>query len=361
MEGVRMVQRLTADHQSTMTEVFAKHSDAITQLRETLSKSHQERIDELRQRHEVQFKEIKEKHEALMQDAAATHQTQTETMRSEHKTSVASLEEAAKSAAARQAEELRLSEAALKKESEEHAKEKEHAQQLQGRLFEAQSLIDELNSRMRTAEMAHAEALNRKEEEFAKEKRNLKEQHKAETEQLLEVHLKETGQLKDQFDRARELQDMQIAMLQQRLQELQELYDSRPSRPEDLEHITALTIEVQEKDEMVKRLVEEMKFYKLELTNREQNYNKVFGASPTVGVMNPIAAKRNAQSGNAPSMRLVQQPGAGMNGMNMNLPPLGGMVSSNTLAGGNAPPTMPRKQSMEKRRPSSGSLPPRHV
>lgn len=127
-----------------------------------------------------------------------------------------------------------------------------------------------------------------------------------------------------------------------------------------MERITALTIEVQEKDEMVKRLVEEMKFYKLELTNREQNYNKVFGASPTVGVMNPIAAKRNAQSGNAPSMRLVQQPGAGMNGMNMNLPPLGGMVSSNTLAGGNAPPTMPRKKSMEKR-PSSGSLPPRHV
>ena len=31
-----------------------------------------------------------------------------------------------------------------------------------------------------------------------------------------------------------------------------------------------------------------MKFYKLELINREENYNKVFGAHPTIGVLNPL-------------------------------------------------------------------------
>jgi hypothetical protein len=31
-----------------------------------------------------------------------------------------------------------------------------------------------------------------------------------------------------------------------------------------------------------------MKFYKLELINREQSYNVMFGTNPNVGVINPL-------------------------------------------------------------------------
>lgn len=31
--------------------------------------------------------------------------------------------------------------------------------------------------------------------------------------------------------------------------------------------------------------MEELKYFKLELLNREENFNKMFGRSPTVGVM----------------------------------------------------------------------------
>jgi len=31
-----------------------------------------------------------------------------------------------------------------------------------------------------------------------------------------------------------------------------------------------------------------MKFFKLELINRENNYNKMFNANPNVGIMNPF-------------------------------------------------------------------------
>jgi len=34
-----------------------------------------------------------------------------------------------------------------------------------------------------------------------------------------------------------------------------------------------------------------MKFYKLELINREENYNKIFGAHPVVGIFNPLDKK----------------------------------------------------------------------
>ena len=34
-----------------------------------------------------------------------------------------------------------------------------------------------------------------------------------------------------------------------------------------------------------------MKFYKLELINREENFNKMFGTNPNVGFINPLSQK----------------------------------------------------------------------
>lgn len=69
--------------------------------------------------------------------------------------------------------------------------------------------------------------------------------------------------------------------------EITELYDQRPARPEDLELIQSLQEEVVQKEAAIKKAAEDMKFYKLELINREQSYNAMFGANPSVGLMNP--------------------------------------------------------------------------
>jgi hypothetical protein len=44
----------------------------------------------------------------------------------------------------------------------------------------------------------------------------------------------------------------------------------------------------------LKKAAEDMKFYKLELINREQSYNTMFGTNPNVGIINPLGAKMNA-------------------------------------------------------------------
>ena len=38
----------------------------------------------------------------------------------------------------------------------------------------------------------------------------------------------------------------------------------------------------------IKKAAEDMKFYKLELINREHSYNNMFGNNPNVGLMNPM-------------------------------------------------------------------------
>jgi hypothetical protein len=83
--------------------------------------------------------------------------------------------------------------------------------------------------------------------------------------------------------------DEKYKQLEERFAELQELYDSRPSRPEDLEMLNKLQEEIVNKEKLLQKAAEDMKFYKLELINREENYNKVFGSNPTVGLINPLS------------------------------------------------------------------------
>ena len=82
--------------------------------------------------------------------------------------------------------------------------------------------------------------------------------------------------------------DQKYRQLNDRFVELQELYEGRPSRPEDLDLIRQLQADIEAKDAAIKKAAEDMKFYKLELINREQSYNQMFGSTPNVGLMNPM-------------------------------------------------------------------------
>ena len=42
------------------------------------------------------------------------------------------------------------------------------------------------------------------------------------------------------------------------------------------------------KEEELKKANENLKWFKLEIVNREGNYNKLFNANPNVGVLNPL-------------------------------------------------------------------------
>lgn len=69
------------------------------------------------------------------------------------------------------------------------------------------------------------------------------------------------------------------------------MYQQRPSRPEDLDLVKQLQDDILAKEQALKKAAEDMKFYKLELINREQSYNTMFGTNPNVGLMNPLGAK----------------------------------------------------------------------
>ncbi|XP_067840778.1 protein FAM184A isoform X5 [Heptranchias perlo] len=102
-----------------------------------------------------------------------------------------------------------------------------------------------------------------------------------------------------------------------RLEEAEEKYRNRESRAEDLQLIIELKEMVTERDQLMKKLMDDKKFYQLELVNRETNFNKVFNASPNVGVINPLAKqkKKNDKIANrfvsAPNLSALESAGMG--------------------------------------------------
>lgn len=82
---------------------------------------------------------------------------------------------------------------------------------------------------------------------------------------------------------AQQLLTERNTQLQEQLEEITHKFINRESREEDLSRIKELENEIVQWGNKVKKLEEEMKFYKLELINREDNFNNKFGGGPNVG------------------------------------------------------------------------------
>ncbi|XP_060229163.1 protein FAM184A isoform X5 [Meriones unguiculatus] len=92
-----------------------------------------------------------------------------------------------------------------------------------------------------------------------------------------------------------------------RLEEMEEKYLMRESKPEDIQMIAELKSMLTERDQVIKKLIEDNKYYQLELVNRETNFNKIFNTSPTVGVINPLV-KQKKKNDKSPTNRFVSVP-----------------------------------------------------
>jgi hypothetical protein len=60
------------------------------------------------------------------------------------------------------------------------------------------------------------------------------------------------------------------------LEEINLFVENRASRSEDLEEIEQLRIKLKKKGKEYEGLAEELKFFRLELENKEETYNKIF-------------------------------------------------------------------------------------
>ncbi|TYZ65305.1 hypothetical protein PybrP1_002313 [[Pythium] brassicae (nom. inval.)] len=169
------------------------------------------------------------------------------------------------------------------------------AEQLQSQLAQT---ARELSSSVRAAERLSS-ALDAKTKEAAErvaaleragreQVETLKRAAKQDMDRLLEENLAETKLLSDQFEETRRLMADKVTLLKQAVAEWEERYARRESRPEDVSRLAELGRLVAEKDALVRQTLDEMAYFKRELLNREEMYNKMFARAPNVGVLNVL-------------------------------------------------------------------------
>ncbi|KAJ3018051.1 hypothetical protein HKX48_003204 [Thoreauomyces humboldtii] len=104
-------------------------------------------------------------------------------------------------------------------------------------------------------------------------------------------HVEEVQQMLREFDQAQAYLKRQITMQAKkylRLQEADQKYINREPRDADVKQIHELESHLEQGKQIMSALMDELEHYKLELNNREANFNKIFNKTPIVGLTQPV-------------------------------------------------------------------------
>uniref|UniRef100_A0A3B3WCN8 Protein FAM184A/B N-terminal domain-containing protein n=1 Tax=Poecilia mexicana TaxID=48701 RepID=A0A3B3WCN8_9TELE len=156
---------------------------------------------------------------------------------------------------------------------------------------EIHSLNETIDTLTRELEIKGKEVLRVRSEanhQIRAHEQDLIKRHERDLDELKMVHHREAQIMLADFNKAQEVLKDKISALQILLEGTEEKLRNRESRPEDLHLIAELREMVTEREALVKKLVDDKKFYQLELVNRETGFNKVFNSSANVGVINPL-------------------------------------------------------------------------
>ena len=163
-------------------------------------------------------------------------------------------------------------------------------------------------SRLHNAIRDMGVSLEQKESELLSARRNSCQQLKQRDLEIRTVHQKDVKILEEKYQiRAKQLAadftllrrglEGKIDELNEELEKADKRYYSREPRSEDLILISELQRSVTQREMELEKMKEESKFYKLELINREQSYNKMFGTKPKIGSVTPIQTKTKQAEG----------------------------------------------------------------
>ncbi|XP_054135302.1 protein FAM184A isoform X2 [Melozone crissalis] len=352
------IQELEEEHQQRHKSLQEAHILAFQNMEETKEQEQKELEERLQQKHSEELHALKETHKQAMEGFKLEMEQELQTLRfeleDEGKAMLASLRSELNHQHAAAIDQLRHNHqqelVAAKMELERsielgRRQEKEflcRISDLQDELRHRDHHIAELDKEIlhlhenisaltKELEFKGKEILrihSESNQQIRMHEQDLSKKHEKELDVLTADHIREKQSMLTDFNKTQELLKEINSALQISLEEMEEKYKNRESRPEDLQLISELKDLIAERDQLIKKLIEDKKFYQLELVNRETNYNKMFNASPNVGVINPLVKqkKKNDKSTNrfvsVPNLSALESSGVVGNGHPNRLDPI---------------------------------------
>nr|XP_009507981.1 PREDICTED: protein FAM184A isoform X1 [Phalacrocorax carbo] len=303
------IQELEEEHQQRHKSLQEAHILAFQNMEETKEQEQKELEERLQQKHSEELQALKETHKQAMEGFKLEMEQELQTLRFE-------LEDEGKAMLASLRSELNHQHAAAIDQLRHN-----HQQELVAAKMELERNI-ELGRRQEKEFLCRISDLQ---DELRHRDHHIAELDK----EILHLHENISALTKELEFKGKEVLRIRSESNQQiSLEEMEEKYKNRESRPEDLQLISELKDLIAERDQLIKKLIEDKKFYQLELVNRETNYNKMFNASPNVGVINPLVKqkKKNDKSTNrfvsVPNLSALESSGVVGNGHPNRLDPI---------------------------------------
>uniref|UniRef100_A0A8D0C563 Family with sequence similarity 184 member A n=1 Tax=Salvator merianae TaxID=96440 RepID=A0A8D0C563_SALMN len=292
------IEELEEEHQQRHKSMKEAHILAFQSMEETKQKEQKELEECLQQKHSEELQALKDAHKQAMDAFKLEMGQELQTLRFE-------LEDEGKAMLASLRSELNHQHAAAIDQLRHN-----HQQELAAAKMELEGSID-LNRHQEKEFMCRISDLQ---DELRHRDHHISELDK----EILALHENISALTKELEFKGREVLRIRSESNQHiSLEEMEEKYQNRESRPEDLQLIAELKDLIAERDQLIKKLIDDKKFYQLELVNRETNFNKVFNASPNVGVINPLVKqkKKNDKSANrfvsVPNLSALESSGVG--------------------------------------------------
>uniref|UniRef100_A0A674P5U1 Family with sequence similarity 184 member A n=1 Tax=Takifugu rubripes TaxID=31033 RepID=A0A674P5U1_TAKRU len=337
-EHQRRQQRLQEVHCCSLRDMEHARQRDLKDLEERLRHHHQAELQSLREAHRHSMETLKQQSEqelqtlrfeledegkamlaSLRSELNHIHASAIEHLRqTHHQESAAAKLELEKTLESNRTQEQELL-GRISELQDEVSRRKNHVTQLDHQIH---SLNENISTLTKELELKGKEVLKIRSEanqQIRVHEQELTKRHERELNDLTAAHSRDTQNMLLDFNKAQEVLKDKISALQILLEATEEKFRNRESRHEDLQVIAELKDMVSERETLVKKLVDDKKFYQLELVNRESNFNKVFNASPNVGVINPLIKQKrknektcSSRFSSSPIVRAVEATGVGM-------------------------------------------------
>ncbi|KAK7508630.1 hypothetical protein BaRGS_00000196 [Batillaria attramentaria] len=333
LEKEELEKKLKASHMEDLKAQMAAHKATLHTAQEvaeqTLKMQLKEAEEKFRSEQDKLRTELQEKLETEVENLRKSHGSELRSARMELERAVEISKQKERDHQLR-AEELQ----------EEISQRETHIVKLKEEVKRLQAAINSLNRAIADKDKDTQRVRGELKEQFRQLEERLRHDHKRAIENLSADQAREQQELLTQFNQAQDILKDKISELQIMLSDAEERYNQRDSRPEDLELIQQLRMEVQEREMRVKQLIDEKRFYQLELVNRETNFNKVFNTTPNVGVLNPLTASKPKKKGEKVPLKHASAPSLNAHIPAQRLDPL----PNSPIHDGNLNPTKPLPQ-----------------
>lgn len=307
---VEDIKQLEKSHEESVARLMDQHEANIKEMQESQLSEHKNAIEALQIAHQAVLNQLKEEHcqalklqqEQLQQEYEQNKELLKEQLYQKHRQELChQIEIQVKEMAAIKSDLDQLAEISKKKErdylqdtdklKEEIEKKEKYVKNLKCEVEKLQQTTDQLLSELDAKKKDLADTKIEQQLQLEQMEDRLIANAEKEKENIKEDHIQEMHQLVSEFSRAQQLLKNKISVLNMELLQSEERYKNRESRAEDLEEICRLRNTITDRETQMKKFQEEKRFFQMELINRETNFNKIFGSTPQVGVINPLNKK----------------------------------------------------------------------